>query len=135
MVKAKPEQIRLILKTKKINITQLAEHIGVTRQAIYNALAKKPVGGKLIGGLIQLSGWDFSEIFFVENLTSKTKENIKESKDYNFTGNAPENPQVESSNVKIGKVSFEKTKGACRASDEFEKRKEVKNSKASTSRI
>lgn len=119
MVRAKPEQIRLIMKTKNLNITQLAEHIGVTRQAIHNALAKKPVGGKLIGGLIQLSGWDFSDIFFVENLTSKTKENIKESKDSNFTGNAPENPQVESSNVKIGKVSFEKTKRACEASGEF----------------
>lgn len=126
MVKAKPEQIRLILKTKKINITQLAEHIGVTRQAIYNALAKKPVGGKLIGGLIQLSGWDFSDIFFVD---------IKESKDSNITGNAPESPQVESSNVKIGKVSFEKTKRACEASDEFEKRKEAQCVKPQTSGI
>ena len=135
MVRAKPEQIRLIMKIKKLNITQLAEQVGVTRQAIHNALAKKPVGGKLIGGLIQLSGWDFSDIFFVENLTSKTKENIKESKDSNFTGNAPENPQVESSNVKIGKVSFEKTKGACRASDEFEKRKEAQCVKPQTSRI
>ncbi len=80
MVRARPEQIRLIMKIKKLNITQLAEQIGVTRQAIHNALAKKPVGGKLIGGLIQLSGWDFSDIFFVENLTSKTKELVGENK-------------------------------------------------------
>jgi predicted DNA-binding protein (UPF0251 family) len=80
MVRAKPEQIRLIMKIKKLNITQLAEQVGVTRQAIHNALAKKPVGGKLIGGLIQLSGWDFSDIFFIENLTSKTKELIGEKK-------------------------------------------------------
>ena len=80
MVKAKPDQIRLILKTKKLNITQLAEHIGVTRQAIYNALAKKPVGGKLISGLIQLSCWDFSDIFFIDNLTSKTKEFVGEKR-------------------------------------------------------
>jgi len=80
MVRAKPEQIRLIMKTKNLNITQLAEHIGVTRQAIHNALAKKPVGGKLISGLIQLSGWDFSDIFFIDNLTSKTKEFVGEKR-------------------------------------------------------
>jgi hypothetical protein len=42
-----------------------------------------------------------------------------------LTGNAPENPQVESSNVKIGKVSFEKTKRACEASGEFEKERRL----------
>jgi len=80
MVKADPEKIKLIMKIKKITLAQLAEKLGVSRQALYNALAKKPVGGKLISGLIQLSGWDFSDIFFIDNLTSKTKEFVGEKK-------------------------------------------------------
>ena len=87
MVKVKPEQIKLIMKVKKVGLVQMAKELGVTRQAIHGIMSGKPVSGKLIGRLIQYSVLDFSDIFFVD---------IKESKDYNFTGNAPENPQVES---------------------------------------
>ena len=66
MVKARPEKIREIIKVKKITLSQLAENWGVSRQAIYCALAGKPVGGKMISGLLRLSGWDFSDIFYVE---------------------------------------------------------------------
>ena len=111
MVKVKPEQIKLIMKVKKVGLVQMANELGVTRQTIHGIMSGKPVSGKLIGRLIQYSGLDFSDIFFIEDITLAS--------DNNFTGNATENPQVESSNVKIGKVSFEKTKRACEASGEF----------------
>ena len=66
MVKADPEKIKLIMKIKKITLAQLAEKLGVSRQALYYALAGKPVGGKLISGLLKFSGWDFPDIFYLE---------------------------------------------------------------------
>lgn len=66
MVKARPEKIREIISNKGITLSQLAEKLGVSRQAIYYALAGKPVGGKMISELLKFSGWDFSDIFYLE---------------------------------------------------------------------
>ncbi len=66
MIKVRPEQIKLLIRTKKITITKLAESLGVSRQAIYCALAGRPVGGKMISELLKFSGWDFADIFYVE---------------------------------------------------------------------
>ena len=101
MIKAKPEQIRLIMKINKINLTQLANEIGVTRQAIHNALMGKPVGEKLIGGLIQYSGWDFSDIFYIEKSTLKSILT-------NSSSNSPETSQDESLSSETGKHIHQK---------------------------
>jgi DNA-binding XRE family transcriptional regulator len=69
MVKVKPEQIKLIMKVKKVGLVQMAKELGVTRQAIHGIMSGKPVSGKLIGRLIQYSGLDFSDIFFIDDIT------------------------------------------------------------------
>jgi len=122
------DKLRIIMKSKKFRPAELAKDIGVSRIYIYRILNENlPIGPKLMEGLLKKTGYKFEELFYFAKTLSKS--------DLELVSNAPENPQVESSNVKIGKVSFEKTKGACRASDEFEKRKEAQCVKPQTSRI
>lgn len=78
MVRAKPEQIRLILKTNRINILQLSKKTGLTPQAIHNALKGKPVGGKFIGNLLNYSGWDFSDLFYFDPNEGRNNREIEE---------------------------------------------------------
>ena len=106
------DKLKIIMKSKKFKPAELAKDIGVSRIYIYRILSENiPIGPKLVEGLLKKTGYKFEELFYFGKTLSKS--------DLELVSNAPENPQVESSNVKIGKVSFEKTKGACRASDEF----------------
>lgn len=76
MVKVKPEQIKLIMKVKKVGLVQMSKELGVTRQAIHGIMSGKPVSGKLIGRLIQYSGLDFSDIFFIDDITLASVNNL-----------------------------------------------------------
>lgn len=133
MIEVKLNELKKLMKERNINQDQLSKLIGVDPGLVSKILngKRKTVGKKFIRGLLSYSKLDFNGLFFISPNIYLNNE-ITNS---NFTGNAPENPQVESSNVKIGKVSFEKTKGACGASDEFEKRKEAQCVKPQTSRI
>lgn len=97
MVKVKPEQIKLIMKVKKVGLVQMAKELGVTRQAIHGIMSGKPVSGKLIGRLIQYSGLDFSDIFFIDDITLES--------DINFNANPSDLPQDESFTPRKGKSS------------------------------
>ena len=124
----KRDKLKTIMKAKKFRAADLAKDIGVSRIYIYRILNEDlPIGSKLVEGLLKKTGYKFEELFYFDQNHTHSK--------FNLTGNAPENPVDDFSNVKIDKVSFEKTKRACEASGEFEKRKEAQCVKPQTSRI
>ena len=128
-LKVRQEELKRIMKARNLNIDQLAKELGVSRVYVQRILKEDlPVGAKFIEGLLELTKYTFDFLFYFDKKQPKVGM-------LNFTGNAPENPVDEFSNVKIGKVSFEKTKGACEASGEFEKRKEAQCVKPQTSGI
>ena len=105
------DKLKIIMKSKKFKPAELAKDIGVSRIYIYRILSENiPIGPKLVEGLLKKTGYKFEELFYFDQNHTHSK--------FNLTGNAPENPVDDFSNVKIDKVSFEKTKRACEASGE-----------------
>lgn len=128
-LKVRQEELKRIMKARNLNIDQLAKELGVSRVYVQRILKEDlPVGAKFIEGLLELTKYTFDFLFYFDKKQPKVGK-------FNFTGNAPETPQVDFSNVKTDKLSLEKNKRACRASDEFEKRKEAQCVKPQTSRI
>lgn len=81
MVKVIPERLKLLMKTKHVNLAQFAKETGLTRAMLYLLLREKPTGGKAIAALLWYSGWDFEDIFKTEYV--------------HFPLNATEKPKVE----------------------------------------
>jgi len=110
VIKVKPEQIKFIMKMKKLSLVQMAMELGVTRQTIHGIMSGKPVSGKLIGRLIQYSGLDFSDIFFIDDITLASNKN--------FVSNPSDLPQDKSFTPRKGKSSSRQKSSVLRGNKE-----------------
>jgi hypothetical protein len=73
MIKAKPKELKMIIKLLKLNPTKFAEKAGLTPMSIYNALAGKPIGSEVVSKTLLFTGLKFEDLFFVtEDITPKS---------------------------------------------------------------